>query len=280
MIMSIVPLKRAVADPIDESAVTGESREAPQVPWLAVKRPADELAPTVAGALIKHYRREGDDPKTWDAMIEAAELARTLCGHALRVRTATLKDESRTVAARHKAIRDATKKMRDQIEQRFDQVRALAAAHAAELDKMVAGPPAPKNHSEAAEMRAVLRAMTEAQRKAVLATALNEGDDAIIAAVTSGKPFLSGMTADGVRVLAVQWAVRNHPGLIDTGEREGARTRLSKAASALESMWPDAMVFLDSLSDPVLIDRAEKAHAAAEQARQEAEQAVAAATKG
>ena len=101
-----------------------------------------------------------------------------------------------TEAARHRAVRDQTTKIVKPSLDGFVKARDKVQSTIAELQRITAGPPAPRDAREQLSANAIVAAlagMDATKRSEAIVSAINDGNDSVVAAVLSLPAFVSGL---------------------------------------------------------------------------------------
>jgi hypothetical protein len=227
------------------------------------------LSPTVHEAtIVRHFAR---DPATRETIQDpiltelhnAMKSMREAGERASRLAAANLKNQMATPAANHKKAREASFAAIEGATKRFDLSVKLAQEAIAEIEKKTASPPKPKDVAGQLanmELRACLAGLPGDARSAALASALAAGDEAILAAVLTASPLLSGLSAGEYGLRLAEWKLRNH------GEALERMGRLRKALTDVERAGPLLTSFVDGLTDAELVRAAEETSRAASEA--------------
>ena len=217
--------------------------------------------PGIREALIdRHFAR---DPATrepiYDPVIGAMHAARQSAEKAHRVAAAVHANDGMTVSARHRRVRDETWKIVEGALGAMDRARQAAGREHQAIAERTAAPPRPADAASAmlaSEIRSRLSTMTPRDRKAAIAAALADGDDAVLGAVLNAPPMLSGLgSAAEHGVVREQWRRTRHAADLDRMERIGRALEDMERAGTLVVALPTR------LSDIKIVSAAEAAEA-------------------
>ena len=140
----------------------------------------------------------------------------------------------------------------------------LAQVEISDIEKKTAAPPKPKDVAGQLanmELESVPRGIAGRRANRRLSPdALAAGDEAIVAAVLTAPPLLSGLSPGEYGLRLAEWRLRNHGAEL---ERMG---RLRKALTDVERAGPLLTGFVDSLTDAELVRAAEETSRAASEA--------------
>jgi len=189
-------------------------------------------------------RRPIPDP-VLDGARAAMIAARSFAEQIASATDTILADESKPLPARLIASKNVATRLGELAAKRLD---AAVKAAKSELERIAreTAPPAPKNAHEAqlhAEVRAVLRGLSEEQRGAAIQAAIGSGDDLTALAFLNGPPLLSGANETERDIRREQWRRARHAEAV---EREG---RLKLALAATERGGNALVAWLEQLSE-------------------------------
>jgi hypothetical protein len=212
------------------------------------------LSPTVHEATIaRHISKDVDDP-AMQSLHDAVKQARELAAKAAATTDIVLKNEMRTMAARHKDARAASFELLKRATQSIDQAVQSAQAEIAAIQSKLKGPPPAKDlitETKQRELRERLAILPEERRKAILANAIKNDDHLLLGAVLNSDAWLSGFTDPEIELLRHTWATKHHAADLNRLER------LSKAVEDANRAGSVALAFVDGLTNADLVAKAE-----------------------
>ncbi|MFE8069796.1 hypothetical protein QQM79_01945 [Marinobacteraceae bacterium S3BR75-40.1] len=116
------------------------------------------------------------------------------------------------------------------------------------------------------ELRAVLRGMSDSERREVIGNAIEQGDGQVLAAVIGAHPTLSGMSADSHKATRTRALQKHRPDLYKLEQS------ISKASEATRRAYTDLLDKADTMTAREVRDKYQQAAIAAAEARQKVEE--------
>lgn len=130
----------------------------------------------------------------------------------LDVREASRANPVLTEAAAVLTTADAADKLMTAAMRKLDAARGNLEAQVRSTEAALSAPlTSGGNSTTSAELRSVVRSMTQAERMTALTNAVRDGDVALASAVLGAHPLLSGMTADAIKALTAAWHRARNP---------------------------------------------------------------------
>jgi replicative superfamily II helicase len=213
------------------------------------------LSPTVHEATIaRHIVKDADDP-TLQSLHDAVKQTRELATKAAATTDIVLKNEMRTMAARHKDARAASFELLKRATQSIDQAVKTAQGEIAAIRAKTKGPPASKDaisESREREIRERLYMLPPERRDHIISSAIKNDEQLLLSAVLNSDAWLSGLTDNELAMHRHSWASKNHAPDLDRLER------LSKAVDDANRAGSVALAFVDGLTDADLVSKAEQ----------------------
>jgi hypothetical protein len=212
------------------------------------------LSPTVHEATIaRHIAKDADDP-TLQSLHDAVKQTRELATKAAATTEIVLKNEMRTMAARHKDARAASFELLKRATQSIDQAVKNAQGEIAAIRAKTKGPPASKDaigESREREIRERLYMLPPERRDHIISSAIKNDEHLLLSAVLNSDAWLSGLTENEQALHRNAWASKHHAADLDRLER------LSKAVEDANRAGSVALAFVDGLTDADLVAKAE-----------------------
>jgi hypothetical protein len=212
------------------------------------------LSPTVHEATIaRHIVKDADDP-TLQSLHDAVKQTRELATKAAATTDIVLKNEMRTMAARHKDARAASFELLKRATQSIDAAVQSAQAEITAIKSKLKGPPPSRDRaieSRQAELRERLAMLPEDRRKAIIEDAIKTDDQLLLGAVLHGYAWECGMSDPEISIVRHNWASKHHAADLDRLER------LSKAVDDANRAGSVALAFVDGLTNADLVAKAE-----------------------
>jgi hypothetical protein len=199
-------------------------------------------------ALIdKHRARDQIRDPMIDSLHAAMVAARRHAERIADLPVSVMADKVYSQATNAEKLRKSVLALSEQAEKSLDEAAAKAGAELERVKAKIAVPPAPTQDSlEAgleAECRAHLRSVTEKDRRAVLADAIQRDDMAVIGAVLRGPAMLSGMSNVERELRRIEWQRKTYPSELDRIQR------LAKAIGAVERASRLVVAFAHEVAD-------------------------------
>jgi hypothetical protein len=213
------------------------------------------LSPTVHEAVVKRHMIEDADDPIMKGLFESVKQTRELATKAAATTDIVLKNEMRTMAARHKDARAASFELLKRATQSIDAAVQSAQAEITAIKSKLKGPPPSRDRaieSRQAELRERLAMLPEDRRKAIIEDAIKTDDQLLLGAVLHGYAWECGMSDPEISIVRHNWASKHHAADLDRLER------LSKAVDDANRAGSVAISFVDSLTNADLVSKAEQ----------------------
>ena len=192
-------------------------------------------------------------------LFDAMRLARTTVEKARSVAVAIHTNETLTVPARHKRVKDEAWKLIESGTRALDAARQRAESELAALRASIATPARRNDAAQVileGEIRARLATLTPDARRLALATAIHRGEDVIVGAALTGPAMLSGLDNPQEQdVLRERWQLARFPETMERIER------VVRAIADVERVGPLVVNYMGSLYDQKILAVAERSEA-------------------
>ena len=198
-----------------DAALRGTRRQSPDTLSMWIEGESVVLNPPLAMApehitASQHYADE--HAASVQGAVNALTALRDAVARVIEVRNASKTDpglnEAQAIllvqASYDKLVPAATRKL-DAARDHMETVVAEAAAQLAQPMRSGA------NNSQAAELRGVLRAMSQSERMAAINKAVVDGDEVLAGAALGSHPLLSGLGAEMQATFTQDWNARRYP---------------------------------------------------------------------
>lgn len=212
------------------------------------------LSPTVHEAVVKRHMIEDADDPVMNDLFESVKQTRELATKAAATTDIVLKNEMRTLAARHKDARAASFELLKRATQSIDQAVKSAQAEIAAIRAKTKGPPASKDivsETKQREIRERLSMLPAERREQIINAGIKSNDETLLGAVLNSDAWLSGLTDAELALHRHAWASKHFAGDLDRMER------LSKAVADSNRAGSIAISFIDGLTNADLVAKAE-----------------------
>jgi hypothetical protein len=212
------------------------------------------LSPTVHEATIaRHIAKDSDDPAL-QSLHDAVKQTREIATKAAATTDIVLKNEMRTIAARHKDARAASFELLKRATQSIDAAVQSAQAEIAAIRAKTKSPPASKDivsETKQREIRERLSVLPAERREQIIQAAIKNDEPLLLSAVLNSDAWLSGLTDNELALHRNAWASKHFASDLDR------MARLSKAVEDANRAGSVALAFVDGLTDADLVAKAE-----------------------
>jgi hypothetical protein len=214
-----------------------------------------ELVPiSLNGGLIQFHDEEdllGDLKAIRDAM----NFANASAEKSLKIARAIHADETKTPVLRHLTAKKEALKIYEAVDRKIWEVAGIVNGHHTKLRKELEGPVLARDTAsmlEATSIRDALGRLSSTDRKAAIHSAIDNGDDRVIAAVLSMPAWATGLMQPDLDHARIMWARKRQP------HKSKYLDRLDKAWERLMVANETAKQFVGSLFDQKAAEFAEQ----------------------
>ena len=226
---------------------------------------SDRLMKGWGEALKREAGKLSDDLTLNSALLIHDSMVNTW--HALK-ESRGVRNPNETQAAHLHRLANSTDRAINGLAQKSQSARDSIKARLNDLSIQMDGALGMKDNGQSAELRAVLRNLSDEVRGDMIGKAIKEGDGELLSAGVRGHPLLSGLSVQKMEAYRTQALMSHAPDYL-TLERA-----LKKADALLSDTFLDMLSFSDSLTAKNLRDEYQKEEAKALAARDKADQLI------